>query len=315
MRAWTVVRDAVARVPSTPPDIDAEERARAWRDSHGEPIDDLAALGFHMRARAVLERVLARLDAAGVDALVVKGAVVASWLYAREIDRPIRDLDLRVRPRDRDRAVRALAAMPGARILVASRAYASAVLSIDRVEVDVETTLGPPFLCALSVDAMLARAERTRAALGFSHLRPELHDHALLLALNVFKDRLADLPRWRLRDLERVAALPAFDPATFAARAAEARCTTIVHVVARHVASACDDPRWAALADRIAPARPRYAARVLATLHGPPPPSSRTSIAWRLAIRAASDSRPRAAAAAIASGLRELEIAADRFRR
>jgi hypothetical protein len=309
------VRDA-GRVEEVTPgmerEIDASERARAWRESHGEAIDDLAALGFHMRARAVLGRVLAALDAAGVEALVVKGAVVASWLYAREIDRPVRDLDLRVRPRDRARAARVIAAMPKARLLVASRAYGSAVLSVDGVEVDVETTVGPPFVCALGVDAMLARAERTDAGLGFVHRRPELHDHALLLAVNLFKDRLAGLPRWRLRDLERLARLPTFDPAVLAARAADARATTVVHVVARHVADRCGDAAWARVADRITPARPRYAARVLAALRGERRPSP---LAWRLEVRASSDSRPRALAAACASALRELEIAIDPLHR
>jgi hypothetical protein len=186
------------------------------------------------------------------------------------------------------------------------------VLSVDRVEVDVETSVGPPFVCTLGIDAMLARAELTDAGLGFLHRRPELHDHALLLLVNVFKDRLVDLPRWRLRDLERVARVPGFDPGVLATRAIEARATSLVHVVARHLAERCADDVWAALAERVPPARPRYAARVLAALRGDRRPSP---LAWRLEVRAASDARLRAVAAVGASALRELEIATDRLRR
>ena len=108
-----------------------------------------------------------------------------------------------------------------------------------------------------------------------------------------------------------LAALPAFDPRVLAARAAEARCATLVHVVARRVAATCDDARWAAIADAVPPARPAYAARVLAALRGARRPSP---LVWRLEVRGASDSRPRAVAAVAASALRELEIATDRFR-
>jgi hypothetical protein len=283
-------------------------RAAAWLASHGEPIDDLAALAFHLRARAVLGRILARLDAVGIPALVVKGAVLAHTLYPSPIDRPIRDVDLRVRPADLRRAADVLAESGGRR-LVSSHVYGNAVLSYERVEVDLESTVGPPYVCALGVGDLLARAERTTAGLGFWHLRPELHDHVLLLAVNLFKDHVVEVPRWRLRDLELAALAPGFDPDALAARAEEARCCTIVHVIARHLAEACGDARWEAVARRVPPTRARYAAHVLATLQGERRPST---LAWRLEARAASDGRARCLAAVAASAMREAELAIER---
>ena len=292
-----------------PIESDAAVRARAWERLHGEPFDDVRAMAFHLRARAALGRALARLDAAGVDALVVKGALLAHTLYASPIERPIRDVDLRVRPGDLERAAALLAEAPNARRLVASRAYASVVLSVDKVEIDLEARVGPPFVCAIGVDAMLARAERTDAALGFAHLRPELHDHALLLAVNLFKDRFVDASGMRGEDLARLARATRFDVATLADRAREARCRTLVNVVARWMVASRADDAWGAIASRIPPARAAYAARILDAARRDPPPSS---LAWRLAFRASSDARASALAAIGGAALHEIELAHDR---
>jgi len=157
----------------------------------------------------------------------VKGAILAHLLYDSPIERPLRDVDLRVRPGDLRRATRALLAEPKTRALVASAVYQSAVVSMRGVEIDLEATIGPRFLCAIGVGEMLARAEHAVAPLGFAHVRPELHDHALLLAINVFKDHV--LPgAATLEDLVRMVRLPGFNAATFAERAREAECTTLV---------------------------------------------------------------------------------------
>ena len=73
----------------------------------------------------------------------------------------------------------------------ASKQWGTFETIVDRVLVEVETSVGPPGLCGLAVDTMIAHA--TRGAEG--HLEPELHEHALLLAVNVFKDKLAGLAK------------------------------------------------------------------------------------------------------------------------
>jgi len=287
-----------------------ESRAEAWLELHGHPIDDLAARAYHVWARGALREALRRLERAGVPAVVVKGAVLAYLLYDDPIDRPILDVDLRVRPGDLDAAVKALtaAAADGAgagRLLIASRAVETAVVSLRKFQVDVEGHVGPRFLCATPVERLLERAVRTEEGLGFPHLRPELHDHVILLALNLFKDRHPG-GRWRLRDLQRLARVAEFDPDVLEGRAEEGRCRTIVHIVARSIAERANDARWAEIAERIAPARPRHAARVLATMRGERHPPL---LAWQLEVRGASDSRARSAAAVVATALHGVESA------
>jgi hypothetical protein len=291
---------------------DSESRAGAWRESHGEPLDDVAALAFHLRARAALERAIGILEEASVPALVVKGALLAHTLYQSPIDRPIRDVDLRVLPAHVGRAGDLLAATPGSRLLVRSRVYGTSVVSFRKVEIDLESAIGPPFLCAVDIASLLRRAERTAQGLGFPHLRPELHDHALLLIVNLFKDRIRETPEWKLRDLVLLAGCPGFDPRRLVALAEDARCTTIAHVVARHVARAVPDERWADIAARIRPVRPAYAARLLAIAERTRRPPL---LSWQLDARAGSDSRARSLAAIGATVLREIEQRAGHLRR
>ncbi|HEY2510948.1 MAG TPA: nucleotidyltransferase family protein [Polyangiaceae bacterium] len=282
------------------------ERRRAWLDSHGEALDDVAAYGYHVLARTALRESLRRLDAAGIPALVVKGVVLAYLLYDTPIDRPLVDVDLRVRPADLPRALAALQAAPPhgerARPLVSSRVQQTAVVSLHRIQIDLESHIGPRFVCKTSVATMLQRAERTDQGLGFPHLRPELHDHAVLLAINLFKDRMTG-GAWRTRDLERIVRLPGFDPETLGARAAEAGCLTIVYVVARYLADTQGDPILDAVARRIRPPRPRFAAHVLSTLRGE---HRIPLLAWRVEVRAAADSLARSAAAVGAAALTRL---------
>jgi hypothetical protein len=276
----------------------------AWERLHGEPFDRVKALAFHLRARAALEHALARLDEAGIPALVVKGALLAHTLYASPIERPIRDVDLRVRPVDLARAGRILAGAPGAKALVRSRVYGSWVVSFERVELDLESAIGPPFVCGIPVEAILARAQRTTEGLGFPHWRPEIHDHALLLIVNLFKDRFLDVPPWKLGDLVRLVRAPGFDPATFHERVREAECTTVAHVVANVVATLAESREWEEMAARIVPARRRYAARILSDLGVK---QARPALWRRISARACADSRSRALAALGASGLHEIE--------
>ena len=141
---------------STSPTIEESERRRAWLDSHGEAFDDVAAYGYHVLARTALRDSLRRLDAAGIPALVVKGVVLAYLLYDTPIDRPLIDVDLRVSPSDLAHAVAALRTEPrGARPLTSSRVQENAVVSLHRIQLDLESHIGPRFVCKTSVATML----------------------------------------------------------------------------------------------------------------------------------------------------------------
>jgi hypothetical protein len=164
----------------------------------------------------------------GIEVLPVKGIVTSSLLYSDIAERPMLDADVRVRPRDLEQALVA-ARRAGAEIHARFRAYQSAILMFDGMQVDVETGVGPPGLCDLSVDAMLSRATES-TLLGFPHLVPELHDHALLLYVNVFKDKITLAQPASLEDVRRITAK--LDLERFTALAREAHATTLVWIVA-----------------------------------------------------------------------------------
>jgi len=87
-----------------------------WLASAGAPADARAAVAERARSEAIrslrllaLQRdVLEAVAAAGVDAIVLKGSVLAVDAHDDPGARAVRDLDLLVRPRDVEPAVRAL---------------------------------------------------------------------------------------------------------------------------------------------------------------------------------------------------------------
>src|SRR5262249_43094813 len=143
-----------------------------------------------------------------ISLLPVKGIITARTLYDDVSDRPIRDVDIRIRRRDFPRAVRIGLAQNWHKQHVAL--LGQVLWQVDGIEVDVKSELGPPGLGALSMDEVLARAEERVEPLGFAHLEPEWNDHALLLVLNVFKDGLRSAA-WAIEDLRRTPKHPDFD--------------------------------------------------------------------------------------------------------
>jgi hypothetical protein len=200
----------------------------------------------HEHARLALERVLAACSDAGIDVLPVKGILTARLFYREPAERPIRDIDLRVRPRDLARVERA-AAKAGWPLL--SRSWAYRTLSFDVVGflVEFEAHVGPPGLCALPVDDMLRRAHPSIAPLGVPHLQPELHDHAVLLCVNAFKDKLIDAFPGAVRDLEIVPTVAGFDRARFVKLAVESRVATIAWIVADWLVETRQSNPWRAI--------------------------------------------------------------------
>jgi hypothetical protein len=181
----------------------------------------------HTRAaRTVLERLA--LD--GVDVLPVKGIVSARTLYDDFADRLLTDVDLRIRRRDFDRVV-ALAKRAGWRITQHMRAYRNVVFLVDGVAFDIEAYVAPPGMVRLTTEAMIARAQPS-FVLGFPHLLPEFYDHAVLLVMNAFKDKLVHAFAWSVRDLERLPENRQFTASKLAARLCDAGASTVGWVVA-----------------------------------------------------------------------------------
>jgi hypothetical protein len=207
--------------------------------------------------------VLRHFDEGGIPALPVKGIVSAQTLYDDIAARILTDVDLRILPHDFDRVV-ALAARQGWRIVQRMRAYANVVFVIDGVFIDVEGHPSVPGLSRLTVDAMLRRAQPS-SVLGFPHLIPDFDDHAVVLLLNVFKDKLVHAFVWAVRDLERLPLHRDFDPIRLVNRLREAGGTTIGWVVADWMARARNLSVWGEVRDAIGLRAPRPAYVALLT--------------------------------------------------
>lgn len=208
----------------------------------------------HTAAVSALRRVVALV---GVDnVLPVKGIVTARTHYADLADRPIADVDLRVRGVAEIDRIAELGAREGT-LKYRARAYGNVVLSLDDVEIDVDCHVGPPGLSGLVPGAMLARASIRSDLFGFPCKIPELHDHALLLAVNLFKDHLVNAKSAAVDDARRIVEDATFDPSRFAALAASTKSRTLAWIVADWLAP--ESPRWARVRDTIGNRPPRRA--------------------------------------------------------
>jgi hypothetical protein len=266
------------------------------------PADAPAVWARQALTRRVLCKVTAALGRAGVDVLAVKGVVTSGWLYAEPGERPLTDLDVRVRPRDFGAVVRASAA-EGWRLDRRLWSYRTLMLDVDGISVDVESRVGPPGVTPLSVDRLFARASRDPQGFWV----PEAHDHALLLTLNVFKDKISGAFPWALEDVARVVDTPGFDPRVYVGRVREAHLTAMAWVVADWMARERQHASWRTIRGLLggdAPPRARYASRVRRLFATADP----FSLEVRLMTRVASDDPLRWPFALAASLAFELEV-------
>ena len=207
----------------------------------------------HVAASHVFRTVASALAAQSIPVLPVKGIVTAHLLYDDIALRPIRDIDIRLRRCDFGRAVRLGRARGWHAKHVAL--LGQVLWKVDGIEVDVKCALGPPGLCAVSVDDVLRRAESRVEPFGFAHLECDLNDHALMLVLNVFKDGLRAAP-WAVEDLRRVVRHERFDGQTLVDRADAGRIVTALWIVANWLAETQGAPDWRAVRERIGPRPP-----------------------------------------------------------
>jgi hypothetical protein len=251
-----------------------------------QPLQDRAATwAKHEYAAEAFRRVVGVARAGSVDVLPVKGVVLAHTLYEQVEERPMVDVDFRVRRRDMKRLASVLE-NAGWPVRVTSRQLGTMEIHASRTLVEFESSIGPPGVCAVGVEEMMARAT-TRATLGVEHLEPEVHDHALLLCVNAFKDKLVLAAPWVREDLYRIALTPEFDAREFLVRVAEADVGTLVWIVADWLSAGSRETVWTEVRNRLGGARRRsYATLYMRLVRRAP-----ESVAMGLVARAASDSR------------------------
>lgn len=247
-----------------------------------------------LAARLVAE--LARVLGPG-RLLAVKGLVTARTLYDDVADRPIADADLRVRPVDLA-AVRAAAHALGLEKVSEHRAYGSLLLRGHGLDLDVETVVGAPFMTSLAVEDLFD-ASGDGAPLGLACRVPSDADHALLLAVNLFKDKLRLGAPWAVEDALRLGARRPLEADAVAARAEAFGMVALVEVVARFLGGR-GSAAWAAVAERAARRHRRraYVASCRGLFAAAP-----ESLAARLLARCSADAprlRARALVAAVA---------------
>lgn len=272
---------------------------RAMSASLPDRAPDTAAwAALELRLHA-LGQVVLRLDNEGIPSLPIKGALLARQLYEEARDRPLIDVDLLIQPRDFPRLLR-IARSQKWPLVWDSKQLGNVNLLVDGTAIDIASSLGPPGTSAIGVETLLRRASRATEPLGFPHWQIDLHDHALLVAVDAFKDKLGSKPHSR-EDLLRIGASPAFAPPRLAEIAREARLETLVAIVSAWVLEEASSPGWQAVRRALGPVRRESYGRFFRYLcKRRAAPLHRIPLA--LLARSASDSPPRAALALALGG-------------
>ncbi len=208
----------------------------------------------HQVALAALAEVAGVLERARIPVLTVKGIVLAYVLHDDVADRPLSDVDLRVLPRDLVRVVRAMkeSAFPAH---WPSKQLGAVSFDVRGVLVEFEVSVGPPGLCALPIARMLERSRERVLARTVRVREPEIHDHAVLMIINAFKDKMIHCPEWSLGDLDTIVSRA--DSATLVARIDEARVRTIAWIAADWMARERRSEPLRALRERLGTRPPR----------------------------------------------------------
>jgi hypothetical protein len=210
-------------------------------------------------AAAAFREVLHVAASIGVDVLPVKGIVLAHTLYERPEERPMLDVDLRVRPDALVTFARAARAR-GWMVRSTSRQLGTIEFPVARTLIEVETTVGPPGVCKIGIAEMISRSSWQTGWLGVPYREPELHDHALLLCINAFKDKLVLAAPSAREDLLRISCKREFSPTEMTSRVLRARLRTLVWLVVQWIGVDPRVGRWREVADALAPPRRGYAA-------------------------------------------------------
>ncbi len=225
---------------------------------------------------------------ASVEIVAVKGAVTSFLLYKDVSERPLGDVDVRIRKADRA-VLRDAAKSQGFRVLEDGGPYDKLTLAFGDIAVDVECHVGAPYMTALTVDDLLRTAVTVRHPQGFAVRVPDIAHHAFVLAVNCFKDKLADITPWAREDTKRIALAEGFSVDKLAKVAREARAHTLVYLVAEHFAGDAPTEPSAVVWEEVRVALETDARRVYLAAYHALEPRARHGALFRALTRVASD--------------------------
>jgi hypothetical protein len=157
------------------------------------------------RAEHVL-RVIAPIFKQGAIPLCpIKGVVLGRWLYDDVVDRPLSDVDLLVRPRERA-ALREAARKAGWRLVRASEELHELAFCVQGVVIEAHAEVVRRDLTALSADDLIERCSIDSTTFGFEIHRLDDLDHLIWLVVEVVKDWFVEANAHQPADLERLLA-------------------------------------------------------------------------------------------------------------
>ena len=205
----------------------------------------------HAHARHALSVVLPALERGGIEVVLVKGVALEATLYGDTAKRPISDVDLRVQ-RTQFAALCTLVERERWRVQSRYDVYGSVCVDIEGMPVDIESHIGPPHLCRLGVRDLLAHGARTAIGQTYAMI-PDVVDHALLVVVNLFKDKITTAMPWALGDLAMLVGHPNFESSLFVERAQRYRMTLMCKLVLEQLAARSQAPELLQLATRLSP--------------------------------------------------------------
>jgi hypothetical protein len=141
--------------------------------------------------------------AQGLPLIPIKGIVLARWLYSDVADRPLRDLDLLIRRRDR-LTLRDAANENGWPIVRDSDELGELEFQIQGVSVEAHAEVVRKGLTTFSAEDFLARSTLESDTFGFEIRRLDDVDHTLLLLIELVKDWFVEANAHQPEDLNRL---------------------------------------------------------------------------------------------------------------
>ncbi len=222
----------------------------------------LDAMALEARSRKMRREAMGALCEAGLEPVVLKGAVLGSLLYAHPALRPGHDLDVLIPPGGLDRARAVLAGLGYARqrrngLLAGAFSHEEAWRRDDTVvELHRHVTQKPRF--HLRVEDLLARAVSWEDQ-GLALRRLDDTDQLLTLAIHAAHHQFL-IPLLHWNDM-RLLVRQGIDLDALARRAGEARCKVTLRAVARVLDRWFDEPGLLAATQKLAPGRESRLAR------------------------------------------------------
>ena len=274
--------------------MDAKIARRASAEAKpASPSAGVDAWVQHAARVAAAKKFVEACDDARVPILPVKGLLTSHSFYDDPATRPMNDIDFRVRREDQASIARIIE-RHGWPMRQTSRVYANQTFVIDGVEVDVESHVGAPHVCRMTVSDLFRHAAPT-TVLGFPTLAPNFTDHLVLLVLNVFKDRMTYANAWAVEDLALASTMSEFDGDELAGSLRESGVATIGWIVANELVQR-GVTKWSTVRDALERHRRLGLSNVLDTIGVFP-----DALVTRVIVRGSADhwsSRVRAVAAA-----------------